>query len=94
MKFSAKTVMKTATFRDMSLGRAQGSLVKSPLAGYLHTSGLYRQKMMGNVWTYFFFALTSGALIYALVNFFHVKKETNFEFDNHESLLVTRGELN
>ena len=35
MKFSTKTVMKMATFRNLSLGRNQGSLVVNPLAGYL-----------------------------------------------------------
>lgn len=94
MKFSAKTVMKTATFRDMSLGRAQGTLVKSPLAGYLNTRGAYRQKLVGNFFTYFFFALSSFALIYALVSFNRVKKDTNYDFPNNESLLVSKGELN
>lgn len=96
MKFSAKTVMKTATFRDMSLGRAQGTLAKSPLAGYLHTKGMYREKMMGNFFTYFFFASATLFLVYALVSFYRVKIDTKYEFNTstNESLLVDKGEFN
>jgi len=54
MKFSAKTVMKTATFQDLTEAHNQGTLAKFPLAGYINQSAKYRKHSMGNAFTYTF----------------------------------------
>jgi hypothetical protein len=63
MKFSAKTVMKTATFRDMSLGRIQNSLVETPLSGYLNSRGKYQVQKFESFLTYCFFFVATAALL-------------------------------
>ena len=92
MKFSAKTVMKTATFRDLSLGRYQGSLVEYPLSGYFDASKQYRQKTWGNVGTYFFLASASCVLLLSLWNLVRVagrsRRSSVGATTNSDSLLV------
>lgn len=90
MKFSAKTTMRTATFRDMSLGRTQGTLVESPLAGFLDSSREYRRDVVGNVLTYFFFITATLCLCYTGCAFWRVKEETNYDLNIRE-LLVPQG---
>ena len=66
MKFMAKTTMKTATFRDVSLATAQGTLVDSPLSGYLATS---KASSTGAVTTYLFLFASVTVLVYGLVKY-------------------------
>lgn len=75
MKFSAKTVMKTATFRDLSLGRNQGVLAKYPLSGYFDGSQQYIHETKGNVGTYIFLVSASCALCFSVWNLYKVAKE-------------------
>ena len=74
MKFSAKTYMQTATFRDLSLGRNQGTLADSPLSGYFLSTDHYKKNTFGNVKTYGFLAFTTFALVYSFYNLAHVFK--------------------
>jgi hypothetical protein len=67
MKFSAKTVMKTATFRDLSLARHQGTLAENPLSGYFDVSHTYDHSKE-NFTTYFLLITASTGLFLALVN--------------------------
>ena len=88
MKFSAKTVMKTATFRDLSLGRAQGTLVEDPFSGYIieeesnwatkYGLSSYHQKMIRNLLSYFFFIGTVLGMCGSCYLLFMVSKETNY----------------
>ena len=68
MKFSAKTVMKTATFRDLSLGSIQGSLAEYPLSGFIDSSKKYQRKTLANFFTWSFFVAVTCALCYSLWN--------------------------
>lgn len=61
----AKTTMNTATFRDLSLATAQGTLVDSPLAGYKAAA----RSKTGAVQTYLFLALSCVVLVYGIVKF-------------------------
>merc|ERR1719464_580193 len=63
MKFSAKTAMRTATFRDLSLGRHQATLVEYPLSGYFDESDHYRRDTWGTIGTYFFLSLATVGLL-------------------------------
>ncbi|KAL7534200.1 hypothetical protein ACHAWF_004752 [Thalassiosira exigua] len=74
MKFSAKTVMKTATFRDIAEGNRQGSLAETPLSGYIDGSQEYKQNKMGTFGTYFFLTLMSSLFVYSLFGLFMVVK--------------------
>ena len=91
MKFSAKTVMKTATFRDLSLGRTQATLVEYPLSGFFDEADHYRLDTMGNIATYFCLSAVTFALFYSLYNLYIVSKaakaEKLKEGDNKSSLL-------
>ena len=62
MKFSAKTVMKTATFQDLATGYNQGTMVEFPLAGFVDHSSVYAKHTAANVATYIF--LSSAILIF------------------------------
>lgn len=92
MKFSAKTVMKTATFRDLSLGRSQGVLAENPLSGYFDASEQYQQQTLGNIGTYFFLVSMAAALCYSLWNLYKVAKQYRRSSvgstTNNDSLLV------
>ena len=76
MKFSAKLVMKTATFRDVSLGTAQATLTANPLSGYVKSSKSYRREGFENFMTWFFLVGVSSAFVYSLWNLYKVSKET------------------
>jgi len=81
MKFSAKTVMKTATFRDLSLGRTQATLVEYPLSGFYdkaHRTS-YTKDTMGNIATYLFLSTMSLCLLYAVWNLYIVAKAARLE---------------
>jgi len=79
MKFSAKTVMKTATFRDLSLGRTQQTLVEYPLSGFLDESDHYHRHTMDNIATYFYLCAAVLATIYSLYNLYIVWKAAKAE---------------
>ena len=70
MKFSAKTVMRTATFRDLSLANYQGTLASQSLAGYVNESFEFHSKTKTNAITYTFLvsmSLLCACSIYYLV---------------------------
>jgi len=98
MKFSAKTVMKTATFRDLSLGRTQATLVEYPLSGFYDKSDVYRKDTMGNIATYLFLSTMSLALFYSLWSLYIVaktakaKKMEKGSDNKQDSLLVKEVE--
>jgi hypothetical protein len=71
MKFMAKTTMKSATFRDLAVANAQGTLVDSPMSGY-RVQRKHRQTFFG---TYFFFAVSTLFFIASAFRFRRVRKE-------------------
>mmetsp|Transcript_52592 Transcript_52592/g.127410 ORF Transcript_52592/g.127410 Transcript_52592/m.127410 type:complete len:596 (+) Transcript_52592:385-2172(+) len=79
MKFMAKTTMNSASFRDMSLGRYQGTLVATVLSGFDGKTGSWRQENWANRLTYVFLGLASVCFLYGLVYFLRVKHETNYK---------------
>lgn len=88
MKFSAKTVMKTATFRDLSLGRHQGTLVQTPLSGYVVRNGTFHKHRLSTAGTYLFFVGSAGLLAFSAYNLYKVKKRNKVgDGANRESLL-------
>ena len=106
MKFSAKTYMKTATFRDLSLGRAQGTLVEDPFSGYIdesnwlsNTLGIskYYQQTLLNLVTYFFFMGTVFGMCTAIYLLCIVSKETKYfdvlQKDLEESLTTMKNDF-
>lgn len=74
MKFSAKTVMKTATFRDLSLARTQATLAQYPLSGFFEEDDHYHRHTMASLGTYFFLIAVVVAFVYSLINLFVVCK--------------------
>lgn len=94
MKFSAKTVMQTATFRDMSLARAQNSLASKPLSGFMNLDHYYRNEFFGNVFTYLLLGFSLFCLCYSLVFLYKVRRDTNYDFaDIQGDLLAEKGQL-
>jgi hypothetical protein len=82
MKFMAKTTMNTATFRDLSLARSQGTLVDSPLAGFLDgkaRSNHYMMESAGTLFNYLFFVLSIGVLCYGITNFWKVRRKIKLQ---------------
>lgn len=71
MKFMAKTTMNTATFRDLSLATAQGTLVDRPLAGYRVAS----KSRTGAFQTYLFLAASCSVLVYGVYKFLKARTE-------------------
>mmetsp|Transcript_7002 Transcript_7002/g.20311 ORF Transcript_7002/g.20311 Transcript_7002/m.20311 type:complete len:536 (-) Transcript_7002:1209-2816(-) len=79
MKFSAKTVMKTATFRDLSLGRNQATLVEYPLSGFLDEADHYRRDIFGNIATYFCLSAVALVMFFSVFNLYRVSKTVKAE---------------
>jgi hypothetical protein len=75
----AKTKMNTATFRDMSLGRYQGTLVATPLNGFNTPQGSWRKESWSNRLTYLFLAVAVVVFLYGFIYFLRVKHETNYQ---------------
>jgi hypothetical protein len=74
MKFMAKTEMQTATFRDLAVASAQGTLVDSPLAGY-------RQKSRARpevTETYLYLITSACILIFGIFRFRKVRQDHDF----------------
>jgi hypothetical protein len=67
MKFMAKTEMNTATFRDIALATAQGSLVDSPLAGYQGSWSSFSS--VGYYGNYMFLAASLVVLLYGVIKY-------------------------
>ena len=88
MKFSAKTTMKTATFRDLSLGRHQGVLGENPLAGYLDARERYRPRTLGNLAVYAAFTGVVVALALSLLNLYRVATRPEMEGDACRDALI------
>eukprot|EP00574_Skeletonema_japonicum_P003002 CAMPEP_0201719796 /NCGR_PEP_ID=MMETSP0593-20130828/4918_1 /ASSEMBLY_ACC=CAM_ASM_000672 /TAXON_ID=267983 /ORGANISM="Skeletonema japonicum, Strain CCMP2506" /LENGTH=598 /DNA_ID=CAMNT_0048210315 /DNA_START=217 /DNA_END=2013 /DNA_ORIENTATION=- len=68
MKFSAKTVMRTASFRDLSMANLQGTLTAASLSGYVDQTFEFHSKTKTNALTYTFLVSMSllclGSLYY------------------------------
>eukprot|EP00536_Pseudo-nitzschia_multiseries_P003935 jgi/Psemu1/284741/fgenesh1_pg.63_\ len=74
MKFMAKTTMNTATFRDISLGRYQGTLTSA----YFGTKA-WRTEAWENALTYFFLCIALWIFGYGAVYFYKAKVATNYQ---------------
>ena len=80
MKFMAKTTMQTATFRDLQLARTQGTVVKSPLAGYKQDrKPFYRKQTLNTVKRYIFFFASLYIFVNAIRYFFRVKRQVKYQ---------------
>jgi hypothetical protein len=92
MKFMAKTKMNTATFRDMSMGRYQGTLVSTPLAGFQGKKS-WRREAFSNQMTYLFLCVSAIVFAYGLIYFIRVKNATryrpSFGWNAKEPLVLT-----
>jgi len=94
MKFSAKTVMQTATFRDMSLARAQNSLAAKPLSGFLNFDFRYRRQFFANVFTYLLLIFSTWCLCYSCVFLYRAKQEHRVAFtDIQGDLMADHAEM-
>ncbi|KAL7499869.1 hypothetical protein ACHAWT_008717 [Skeletonema menzelii] len=71
MKFSAKTTMRTATFRDLAMANMQGTLTTQSLAGYVNESFEFHSKTKTNAITYTF--LISMSMLCACSIYYLVK---------------------
>lgn len=71
--------MNAASFRDMSLGRYQGTLVATPLSGFEGKKNSWRRENFGNMLTYLFLAFSFALFLYGLVYFVRVKHQTNYK---------------
>ena len=71
MKFMAKTEMQTATFRDLAVASAQGTLVDSPLAGYRHKA---RVNPGMNI-TYLYMSMSACVLVFGIFRFYKARQE-------------------
>ena len=72
----AKTYMNTATFRDLSLARSQGTLVDTPLAGFAGSNSRrikYIQYAFMSFLNYVFLVVAIGVLIYGIVSFWRAR---------------------
>jgi hypothetical protein len=76
MKFMAKTTMKTATFRDMTLAQQQGTLADAPLSGY--QLKVRHNPFAGVVGTWLYLIFSIFFLLWAVLKFRKVRKEKNF----------------
>ena len=89
----AKTTMNTATFRDLSLGRSQGTLVDHPLAGFMGAnvrSRHYLVDSVGTVFNYVFLVVSVAVLFYGVTNFWKVRRKVKLapKFQKSEEPLV------
>jgi hypothetical protein len=82
MKFMAKTTMNTATFRDLAVATAQGTLVDQPLAGYYAARTSFGMSTLG---TYLFFVASILLLIYGIFKFRSARRQTAKEASSNSS---------
>jgi hypothetical protein len=78
MKFMAKTTMNTATFRDMSLGRYQGTLTATQMNGY-NVSKTWRREGFSTFLTYLFLCSSLVFFMYGSIYLYKVKVATNYQ---------------
>jgi len=78
MKFMAKTTMNTATFRDMSLGRYQGTLTATQMNGY-NIRNSWRGNLFSNVLTYLFLCASLVIFFYGCIFLYKAKMATNYQ---------------
>jgi len=78
MKFMAKTSMNSATFRDLTLGRYQGTLTATQLNGD-NVSNNWRKEAFANFLTYLFLCVSLVIFIYGAVYFYKAKVATNYQ---------------
>jgi hypothetical protein len=82
MKFMAKTTMKTATFRDLSLAYAQGTLVESaPLQGYRRYQNHWLENWYSSLLAFLQYVLFLGSVTYCALatrTFVRRRREHNF----------------
>lgn len=90
MKFSAKTVMKVASFRDISIANLQGTLSKNALSGFVDTSFEFHNKTKTNALTYTFLISMSllciGSLVY-LVKVVQEARRSRRDVELNQSLV-------
>lgn len=79
MKFSAKTVMNTATFRDLALGNMQQTLIVNEMSKYYDNS--FQRDSIGNFLTNFFFAASMLCLVASLVCCYRSKRHGEYDVD-------------
>lgn len=78
MKFMAKTTMNTATFRDLALANAQGTLVDNPLSGYRQGSISYMSSINPTqmfIFEYLFLCVSIYICIYGLFQYQRAKRD-------------------
>merc|ERR1719217_227453 len=75
MKFSAKTVMKTATFRDLSLANSQGTLAEYPLSGYINAQEEYVSHRKEAFFMYFYLAVASCLCMFSLYKLYEAVRK-------------------
>lgn len=78
MKFMAKTAMNTATFRDMTLGKYQGTLTATQMNGY-NVQNAWRKEAVATFMTYLFLGVSLIFFIYGSVYFYKAKMATNYQ---------------
>lgn len=78
MKFMAKTTMNTATFRDMSLGRYQGTLTATQMNGY-NVSKSWHREGFSTALTYLFLGASMVIFVYGTVYLYKAKVATNYQ---------------
>lgn len=82
MKFMAKTEMNTASFRDIILANAQGTLVENPLQGYMDSKNrgwLARRRNSTSAFGMWFWLICSLALFgYGYMSFTKVQKDSTY----------------
>jgi hypothetical protein len=74
----AKTSMNSATFRDLTLGRYQGTLTATQMNGD-NVSNNWRKEAFGNFLTYLFLCASLVIFIYGGVYFYKAKVATNYQ---------------
>eukprot|EP00573_Skeletonema_grethae_P002842 CAMPEP_0201688566 /NCGR_PEP_ID=MMETSP0578-20130828/2310_1 /ASSEMBLY_ACC=CAM_ASM_000663 /TAXON_ID=267565 /ORGANISM="Skeletonema grethea, Strain CCMP 1804" /LENGTH=575 /DNA_ID=CAMNT_0048172929 /DNA_START=180 /DNA_END=1907 /DNA_ORIENTATION=+ len=77
MKFSAKTVMRTASFRDLSMANLQGTLTAHSLSGYVDQTFEFHSKTKTNAFTYTFLVTMSMLCIGSLYYLVKIIVEAN-----------------
>ncbi|CAB9504054.1 expressed unknown protein [Seminavis robusta] len=83
MKFMAKTEMKTASFRDILLANAQGTLVENPLQGYMDSRNrgwLARRRNSTSAFGMWFWLIVSFVMfVYGYLSFVKVQRNSDYK---------------
>lgn len=74
--------MNTASFRDILLANAQGTLIENPLQDYMNSKnrGWFqrRRNSMSAFGMYFWFILSLALFVYGYTSFTKVQKNSNY----------------